>query len=141
MGLGGAEQTPWTSQGRLALARENPLGPPCRFGSGFREDDDTFIGEYFDVDRLDTLMADKFINGVGRAGMLASAGLGKETTDFRSACGQGHVASSGSPNKSGVKQVAANGDILDNYSWRMQDKDLRIVNFVCRASGRRTSTF
>ena len=86
------------------------------------DDEDSCTGDYFDIGGLDILMPDKVINGVGRTGMLVSAGRGKVTIDSGAAESvmprdmlQRETLVEGAPKKSCVKYVAANGAKMDNY--------------------------
>ena len=56
------------------LILQNRFQKLCTEQESEGEDEDTCTGDYYDVDGLDILMPDKVINGVGRKGMLVSAG-------------------------------------------------------------------
>ena len=102
------------------------------------DDEDTCIGDYFDIGGLDIFMPDMVINGVGRTAMLVSVGRGKVTIDSGAAESvmprdmlQHETLVEGAPKKSGVKYVAANGAKMDNNGEkrvRFKEEGLNGIN-------------
>ena len=68
--------------GLVGVIMQNRFHELCTEQESAGEDEETCTGDYFDIGGLDILMPDKVINGVGRTGMLVSAGRGKLPLDF-----------------------------------------------------------
>ena len=102
-----------TVEAPRGLILQNRFQKLCTEQESEGEDEDTCTGDYYDVDGLDILMPDKVINGVGRKGMLVSAGPAESVLPRDML--QHETLDEGAPKKSFVTYGAETGAKMDNY--------------------------